>query len=729
MVRWLRDTLVMRRGALVFLIGIVLVTVSRGAAQQIFRGPEPPHAVSIGPPDTTTNAVRSPGLLSPISISSSINSSWAGMFQTSSIRPPDPHGAAGPSGIIQTVNLRVAYWPKTGGAATWGPVDLTGSTGFFGSVGNVSGNINSDPRTLYDVYSNRFYVVMLEVSSTTSFLNLAVSKSSNPTTSDASSWYFYRIDDTETVGPTSYGTDYPGLGIDSLAVYVTYNMYSLPFTSPNSSFNNCVIIVLNKNAINSGTATYAFVYTPSGSGNGFTLQPATVSGTVKPGNKAYFGEISFASNTAVRVWALADPLGARTLTSASVTVPNHGGYIDNAPQSGTTTTVATLSPRTQGNAFWWNGELWFCHTAGGGSATSKVYYYRIATNNYPTSAPTLVESGLIDGGTGVWTYQPSIGGNSSGNVCIVYTESSSSEFPTMKYTTRSAGAGSFESPAVVKVSAAYSNSDRWGDYASVTQDPSDGSFWITHEWSRSTSLHDWGTWWANVTPAPLPVQLVSLAASRVNATDVLLEWSTVSETNNYGFEVERSNSVQTNYSDVPNSFVAGHRTTLVPQSYKFLDSPGAGDQWIYRLKQIDLDGSVHYSNGVTISPGTFSAKNPVPEQIALDQNYPNPFNPTTTIKYRLPEAGWVTLSVYDPLGRGVATIVNEPKPAGEFEATFNAEGLASGMYFYRISVAPLAQKGLTGDPLASSLSQHGTVSAAKNSAGGFVATKRLLVLK
>jgi hypothetical protein len=556
---------------------------------------------------------------------------------------------------------------------------------------------------------------MLEYNNVSTFLNLAVSKSSDPATSDAASWYFYRIENTEIVGTTHYGSDYTALGIDSQAVYITFNMYTLPFNST-SAFNNCQIEVFNKAAINSGTATYAFVYTPAGSGNGFTLQPATVSGTVKPGNKAYFGEVSFASTTTMRVWALADPLGARTLTSATVTVPNHGGYKDSAAQSGTTITVPTLSPRTQGNAFWWNGELWFCHTAGGGSATSKVYYYRIATNNYPTGTPTLTESGLIDGGAGVWTYQPSIGGTSSGSVCIVYTESSSSTFPTMMYTTRASGAGAFESPAVVKVSVAYSNSTRWGDYASVTQDPSDGSFWITHEWSRSIASNDWGTWWANVTPSPLPVQLVFLAATRVNATDVLLEWSTMSEVNNYGFEVERSNSMQANYNTVPNSFVAGHRTTLVPQSYKYLDSTGAGKQWIYRLKQIDLDGSVHYSDGVPATSGNFDAKNAAPDQLALDQNYPNPFNPTTTIKYHLPEAGWVILSVYDPLGREVATLVNEQKTAGEFEAVFNAHGLASGMYFYRISVVPLAQRGPAGNP-----------STGRGSS--FRATKRLLVVK
>jgi hypothetical protein len=677
------------RRVMLFLVGVSFLIVSNGFSQQIYRAPEPPHAVPPGPPDTTTNAVYSAGPLSPISISSSINSSWAGMFQTSTIRPPDPHGAAGPNGIIQTVNLRVAYWPKDGGGGTpvWGPVSLTGSSGFFGSVGNLSTNLNSDPRCLYDMYTNRFYVTMQEATNDSSYLNFAVSKTSNPTTSDASSWFFYRINNTETVAGTRYGADYPGLGIDSQAVYVTFNMYSLPFTST-SSFQNCQIVVLNKDSINSGRATHAFVYAGS---SAFTLQPATVSGSTKPGNKAYFGEIDFSSTTNVRVWALADPLGTHTLTAASVTVPNHGGYIDNAPQSGTSTTVPTLSPRTQGNAFWWKGELWFCHTAGGGSTTSKVYYYRVATNNFPSSAPTLMESGNINGGTGVWTYQPSIGADSAGSVCIVYTQSSSTTFPTMMYTTRVKGAGAFETPAAVKASPAYSNSDRWGDYASVTQDPSDGSFWITHEWSRSTASHDWGTWWANVTPAPLPVQLVSFAANRVNATDVLLEWSTASEANNYGFEIERSRSPQAGFSTISNSFVSGHRTTLVPQSYKYLDAPGGGDQWTYRLKQIDLDGAVHFTDCVTIGHGALLAAKTVPEQIALDQNYPNPFNPATAIRYALPYKANVTLTLFNTLGQEVATIVRGEQEAGYHEVRYDGSALSSGVYFYTLRAGEFVQ--------------------------------------
>jgi len=85
----------------------------------------------------------------------------------------------------------------------------------------------------------------------------------------------------------------------------------------------------------------------------------------------------------------------------------------------------------------------------------------------------------------------------------------------------------------------------------------------------------------------------------------------------------------------------------------------------------------------------------IPKEFALDQNYPNPFNPTTTLRYRLPADSWVSVKVYDVLGREVATLVDERNGAGEYEVSFNASGLTSGVYFYRLSVHPLAE-GRTG---------------------------------
>jgi photosystem II stability/assembly factor-like uncharacterized protein len=95
------------------------------------------------------------------------------------------------------------------------------------------------------------------------------------------------------------------------------------------------------------------------------------------------------------------------------------------------------------------------------------------------------------------------------------------------------------------------------------------------------------------------------------------------------------------------------------------------------------DGWVTYSIVDSIvtnveNPGT------IPNEFTLYQNYPNPFNPTTVISYQLPVSGNVTLKIYDLLGREVAVLVDENKPAGKYEVEFNAFGLSSGAYYYQL---------------------------------------------
>jgi hypothetical protein len=75
----------------------------------------------------------------------------------------------------------------------------------------------------------------------------------------------------------------------------------------------------------------------------------------------------------------------------------------------------------------------------------------------------------------------------------------------------------------------------------------------------------------------------------------------------------------------------------------------------------------------------------IPTAFALEQNYPNPFNPATVVRYQVAVAGQVTLAVYDLLGRQMAVLVNEVKAPGSYAVRFDAAGLPSGMYVYRLS--------------------------------------------
>jgi hypothetical protein len=80
-----------------------------------------------------------------------------------------------------------------------------------------------------------------------------------------------------------------------------------------------------------------------------------------------------------------------------------------------------------------------------------------------------------------------------------------------------------------------------------------------------------------------------------------------------------------------------------------------------------------------------------PVKFALEQNYPNPFNPSTSIQYRVSSNSQVSLKVYDVLGNEVATLVNEEKPAGSYEVKFDASGLTSGIYFYKLQAGSMVE--------------------------------------
>jgi alpha-tubulin suppressor-like RCC1 family protein len=177
---------------------------------------------------------------------------------------------------------------------------------------------------------------------------------------------------------------------------------------------------------------------------------------------------------------------------------------------------------------------------------------------------------------------------------------------------------------------------------------------------------------------PLPVELTTFAA-QLNSQGVQLNWSTATEVNNYGFEVERKslsgkNSVQ--WEKI--GFVKGNGNSNSPRAYQFIDKNPLGGKTKYRLKQIDIDGSYSYLEEVEVNVE-------LPKVFALEQNYPNPFNPTTTITFTLAEDGLTTFKIYDVLGREIKTLVNEVLKAGEIHRiNFDGSGLSSGVYFYRL---------------------------------------------
>jgi hypothetical protein len=191
------------------------------------------------------------------------------------------------------------------------------------------------------------------------------------------------------------------------------------------------------------------------------------------------------------------------------------------------------------------------------------------------------------------------------------------------------------------------------------------------------SMPDIGAW-ENERSLPIPVELKSFTAT-LQANKVTLNWITVTELNNLGFEIERKIMIDTKGEWTRIGFVKGYGTTTEKQRYQYVDkiSDLKATSLIYRLKQLDFDGSYEYSEEVFVD-------NPVLVDYALHQNFPNPFNPTTTIKYSIPKKSQVELAIYNTIGEKVDLLVNEEKSAGTYEVEFNSQGLTSGIYFYQL---------------------------------------------
>ena len=178
----------------------------------------------------------------------------------------------------------------------------------------------------------------------------------------------------------------------------------------------------------------------------------------------------------------------------------------------------------------------------------------------------------------------------------------------------------------------------------------------------------------------LPIQMASFAANVVRDNDVEVSWKTVSETNNYGFEIYRKRGETGEWSKI--GFVEGHGTTLTPQAYSYSDRGVSFGKYYYRINQVDLDGQSKNYPEMEVAVGTG------PEKFVLAQNYPNPFNPSTLIDFVVSQSGPATMKVYNLLGQEVATLFDGNADAARiYTARFNASNLPSGLYFYTLRSA------------------------------------------
>jgi hypothetical protein len=522
--------------------------------------------------------------------------------------PPDTHGSAGPSHLMTTLNTQVRIQDKTGGVSS-----TVALNAFWSSLGGSC----YDPRVHYDAYHGRWITTCaVNAESLNAKVYFAISSTSDPT----GAWTFYSFN-ANAGGTDSTWGDYPVFGFNKKWIAITANMYKVKA----DTYSGQKMWVIDKTSALAGgsltVTTFATGFDLAGGVRGFTIVPCVTYGSgdtlhcvdnstyYDSGDTTFLVRLSRITGTGPSpAWSAAPGssyLGGGVSTGLFRVVNNFSYNMPDAVQKGSPILIDAGDTRIM-NAVFRNGKIWCVHN---GSLPAKIappstrvaaFWYQID----PVTMPfPIVQSGVIDGGTGSYIIFASLAANSSNDVTIGFTRSDASRYAEAAYTGRRSGdpIGTTKPVQVIKVGeSSYTKffsgkKNRWGDYSNTSVDPTDDrTFWTIQEYAGTSVGSDsnsgrWGTRWAKIDP--------------------VLSFPTG---------------------------VAGQGT--------------------------------------------------VPLRSGLDRNYPNPFNPSTTLAYQIAAPGYVSLIVYDLLGRPVAVLEKGYHQAGSFLSKWDASGIASGIYYARFTL-------------------------------------------
>jgi len=304
-------------------------------------------------------------------------------------------------------------------------------------------------------------------------------------------------------------------------------------------------------------------------------------------------------------------------------------------------------------------------------------YYVVYENNssyygVPVSEGNAFEIFNVSGGN--WTWVSRTGGNDGTTSNVVFADASGEARLRIAWSTLGFTPGASNKLGIVMWNNNSDGNYMWARFP--TSNPANGSTPITLNWElRFDNTSSGVNPRTGYSAVPLPVSLTSFYGE-VRGNTVHLRWATSTETQNFGFEIERQRSAPSSQRSADwekIGFVKGSGTSNSPKEYSFADNSALYGQYSYRLKQIDLDGSYSFSDAVNITVGS-------KPQVFDVKNFPNPFNPITTIRFELPKASKVKLSVYDITGQLIATLVDEYLEEGIYQRSFDGSRLASGIY-------------------------------------------------
>ena len=469
-------------------------------------------------------------------------------FNTGSsiVHPPDPYGAAGPNHVVNIGNLSVQWFTKDGN-----PQMHTSLRNFFAPLRPQTSLF--DPKVVYDQYEERFVALALEMMDASagdptdlSRIMLAVSDDSDPN----GTWYYHSINsmlniDLGTGGTpaiTTFWADYPGMGLDEEAIYVTANMFELG----GATIGGNRLWIVDKGAgtggfYDNGSATVTLHDPAADTGVDFTaglgttavvefrsMQPAHVFGNAPAGVGTWLTLYDGNTNQTtdhelVDVIRVDDPLGTPAFTLTTIDVGdledpvNFPFPIPAASQKGSAATIDGGDRRTL-NAVWRNNSLYTTTVtypiAGPEINQVTAHWFRFDTSN--ANGPTLADQGDVSGedlGFAVNTYWPAVNVDSQDNMAIGFAASGPTLYAGAYYAMRAAD----DDPGTLRDAVAIAEgldvydlgggTNRWGDYTSVALDPSDEvTLWAYNEYALPAqgTTGRWGTRWGSFRMAPLP---------------------------------------------------------------------------------------------------------------------------------------------------------------------------------------------------------------------------------
>jgi hypothetical protein len=412
------------------------------------------------------------------------STNFAGIAATGWI-PPDCTMAVGPLHVLLAVNSSLAVYNKTGGA----PVLQRTLTQWFANV--VQGMTIFDPKALYDQHAGRWVVLAVAIQSDPkqSLHLLSISASSNP----AGPWRNYRLDAMlDGSSATNNWADFPALGVDNQALYVTSNMFAF-----GGGFKYAKIRVIPKaGPYSGGTAPYFDFVKMKNADNtlAFTIQPCHTFGAPQV---EYMVNSSFPSGNFLTLWQITNSATAPSLTRVQVPVSPYT-LPPNADQSGgappfNTGDVRVLHAVFRGDSVWTALTTAHSWTAGSNKAAIQWCQIRAAT-------PALVQQGIY-GASRFHYFYPAACPDNNGNLVLAFSRSGTSEFGSIFYTGRRSTdpLGILQASVLLKAGVAHyvalddGGRNRWGDYNGVASDPANPRLvWLYSMYASATNT--WGTW-------------------------------------------------------------------------------------------------------------------------------------------------------------------------------------------------------------------------------------------